>query len=251
MSEGFLSRWSRLKKTGDGPVQKKEEGGGGASPEALHSLGQGAASLPDSLATQAPGKLMPWAGINPAYRRRPDGALGEDALASAEEANSPAVGSSALSTNAPETPTLPDIQSLNMASDYTPFMQANVSAASRNAALKKLFTDPSFNVMDGLDTYVADYSQPDPIPAEMLKDLLKAKALNLFEDVEQGEGEDVSLKDQAEGMIEHPFDETQVAEPEDGSRGISQPVQAVAVPGPRVALPPDVKNEKQIGEKGR
>jgi hypothetical protein len=248
MSEGFLSRWSRLKKTGDGPVQKKEEGG--AAPEALHALGQDPASLPDPRPTQAPGKMMPWAGVNPAYQRGPDGVLGQNAPASAEEAISPAVGSSALTPNASETPALPDIHSLNMASDYTPFMQANVPAASRNAALKRLFTDPSFNVMDGLDTYVADYSQPDPIPAEMLKDLLKSKALNLFEDVLEGEGEDVSLTDRAEGMIEHSSDETQVVAPEDGSRGIIEPVQAVAVPGPRVALPLDVKNEKQIGEKG-
>jgi hypothetical protein len=32
----------------------------------------------------------------------------------------------------------------------------------RNAALKKLFTDPHFNVMDGLDVYIDDYGKPDP-----------------------------------------------------------------------------------------
>ena len=30
--------------------------------------------------------------------------------------------------------------------------------------MKKLFSDPHFNVMDGLDTYIDDYGKPDPIP---------------------------------------------------------------------------------------
>ena len=38
----------------------------------------------------------------------------------------------------------------------------------RRAALKKLFSDPRFNVMDGLDVYIDDYSKTEPIPPEML-----------------------------------------------------------------------------------
>ena len=30
--------------------------------------------------------------------------------------------------------------------------------------MKKLFSDPHFNVMDGLDTYIDDYGKPDPLP---------------------------------------------------------------------------------------
>ena len=30
--------------------------------------------------------------------------------------------------------------------------------------MKKLFADPHYNVMDGLDVYIDDYSKPDPIP---------------------------------------------------------------------------------------
>ena len=41
--------------------------------------------------------------------------------------------------------------------------------AGSNAALKKLFSDPHFNVMDGLDTYIDDYGKPDPIPPSMLR----------------------------------------------------------------------------------
>ena len=37
--------------------------------------------------------------------------------------------------------------------------------------MKKLFADPHFNVMDGLDTYIDDYGKPDPIPQSMLRQL--------------------------------------------------------------------------------
>jgi hypothetical protein len=45
----------------------------------------------------------------------------------------------------------------------------------RRAALKKLFSDPHFNIMDGLDTYIDDYSQPNPLPAAMLAGLRQAQ----------------------------------------------------------------------------
>jgi hypothetical protein len=48
-----------------------------------------------------------------------------------------------------------------------------------------MFGDPHFNVMDGLDTYIDDYSKPDPIPAAMLRQLNQAKDLLLFEDEKQ------------------------------------------------------------------
>jgi hypothetical protein len=52
-----------------------------------------------------------------------------------------------------------------------------VDVKLRQAALKKLFHDPHFNIMDGLDTYIDDYSKPDPIPEEMLKLLKQANRL--------------------------------------------------------------------------
>jgi Protein of unknown function (DUF3306) len=77
---------------------------------------------------------------------------------------------------------LPDIADLTNDSDYTPFMQSGVDPAKRNAAMRKLFTDPHYNVMDGLDIYIDDYGKPDPIPPEMLRNLMQSKMLNLFND---------------------------------------------------------------------
>ncbi len=57
-----------------------------------------------------------------------------------------------------------------------------VDGAVRNAALKKLFSDPHFNVMDGLDTYIDDYGKPDPLPLTMLRRMRQSAALGLFED---------------------------------------------------------------------
>lgn len=59
---------------------------------------------------------------------------------------------------------LPPVESLTPDSDFSPFMRAKVDESLKRRALKTLFQDPRFNVMDGLDTYIADYSQPDPLP---------------------------------------------------------------------------------------
>ena len=60
----------------------------------------------------------------------------------------------------------------------------------KNAALKKLFTDPHFNVMDGLDTYIDDYGKPDPLPAGMLRKMAQSQLLGLFADEDKAEAAD-------------------------------------------------------------
>jgi hypothetical protein len=79
-------------------------------------------------------------------------------------------------------PTLEDVARLTHASDYSPYVDRNVDARVRNAAMKKLFSDPHFNVMDGLDTYIDDYGKPDPIPPAMLRLMNQSAALGLFDD---------------------------------------------------------------------
>ena len=79
-------------------------------------------------------------------------------------------------------PTLQDVQSLSIDSDFKPFASRAVAPEVRNAAMKKLFTDPHFNVMDGLDIYIDDYTQPDPLPAAMLKEMASAQFMGLVEE---------------------------------------------------------------------
>jgi hypothetical protein len=77
------------------------------------------------------------------------------------------------------------LRSLTKDSDFTRFTKPDVAPEVRTAALKKLFADPHFNVMDGLDVYIDDYSKPDPLPPEMLRKLSSAKFLKLFDDEEE------------------------------------------------------------------
>ncbi|MCM2253244.1 MAG: DUF3306 domain-containing protein [Ramlibacter sp.] len=86
-------------------------------------------------------------------------------------------------------PTLQDVENLNAESDFTRFTAADVAPEVKNAALKKLFADPRYNVMDGLDVYTGDYATPDPIPAAMLRQLASARFLGLFRETDgQQEG---------------------------------------------------------------
>ncbi|HJU70506.1 MAG TPA: DUF3306 domain-containing protein [Paucimonas sp.] len=74
-------------------------------------------------------------------------------------------------------PTLDDVARLTPDSDFTPFVARGIDENVRRGAMKKLFADPHFNVMDGLDVYIGDYSKPDPIPVQMLAALIHAQAL--------------------------------------------------------------------------
>ena len=72
-------------------------------------------------------------------------------------------------------PVLPPVESLTIDADFSGFLHPRVDDVVRKAALKKLFSDPHFNVMDGLDVYIDDYSKPDPLPAAMLAGLRQAQ----------------------------------------------------------------------------
>ena len=85
----------------------------------------------------------------------------------------------------PPLPTMDDVMALTKESDFSRFVKPDVDPGVRNAAFKKLFSDPFFNEMDGLDIYIDDYSQPNPLPLSLARKLTSAKALNLFETPEE------------------------------------------------------------------
>ncbi len=78
--------------------------------------------------------------------------------------------------------TLADAQVLTPDSNFAPFVAREVAPEVRNAAMKKLFADPHYNQMDRMDVYIDDYSQADPLPESMLRQMVSAKFLKLFED---------------------------------------------------------------------
>lgn len=86
-------------------------------------------------------------------------------------------------------PTLEDVQALTAESDFSRFAARDVAPDVKNAAMKRLFADPRYNVMDGLDVYIDDYSKPDPIPHALLRKLASAKFLGLFDQEEREEAE--------------------------------------------------------------
>ena len=74
-------------------------------------------------------------------------------------------------------PELPPVESLTIDSDFRGFLHPKVDEDLRRSALRKLFSDPHFNVMDGLDVYIDDYSVSEPIPPEMLASLKQAQRI--------------------------------------------------------------------------
>lgn len=91
----------------------------------------------------------------------------------------PAAHAAAPDLRAPsaEPPAVPPLESLDIDSDYRPFFHPKIEEGVRRAALKKLFSDPHFNVMDGLDVYIDDYSKADPLPDGMLDQLEQARKI--------------------------------------------------------------------------
>ena len=153
--EGFLSRWSKRK-----AEQVATE------PSALAAPTGGAESTADQLAT------------NPIT----GGVLEAKVSESARQSDTL---SDASSDAAQPKPPLPTIESLTNESDFTPFMARDVSPDMRNQAMRKLFTDPHYNIMDGLDTYIDDYGKPDPLPEGWLEMMNQSKTLRLFETKEE------------------------------------------------------------------
>jgi len=152
--EGFLSRWSRLKRgSRDEPTAADD-----AAPadRAAPNVPAAAAAAAEAMEPQA----------DASTRAVPGSTRGADET-------------HPVAPDSPAAPALAPIESLTPASDFKPFMQAGIDAATRNAALKRLFADPQFNVMDGLDVYIDDYGKTEPIPSQMLGQLLDEHATRL------------------------------------------------------------------------
>jgi len=143
--EGFFSRWSRRK------VQART-----------------GAPVPEPVPAPAP-------------------AVAPTATAAVTAPAAPAAGSetAAPAEPPPSPPTLEDVQRLTPQADFRAFVRPEVAPEVRNAAFRKLFSDPHFNVMDGLDIYIDDYSQPNPLPMAMARQMVAAQFMKVFDAPEQ------------------------------------------------------------------
>lgn len=127
-------------------------------------------------------------------------------------------------------PTLEEANALTASSDFSRFVAPGVDAEVKNAAMKKLFADPRFNVMDGLDTYIDDYGKSDPIPKAMLRQMVQARMLGLLDDE----------------MEEQPVPNGAIAqtEPEPAPPdAVDQPAPATAVDALPLAAPSDAQRQ--------
>jgi hypothetical protein len=119
-------------------------------------------------------------------RRKHEARKGEPAAeAGPDRPSAAAIPESSGSQSEPVAPDpLPPVESLTPESDFTAFMKPEVDPGVRREALKVLLRDPRFNVMDGLDVYIDDYSKPDPLPPEWLAKMNQMKHLGHYiEDV--------------------------------------------------------------------
>ncbi|ALK89443.1 DUF3306 domain-containing protein [Limnohabitans sp. 63ED37-2] len=136
---------------------------------------------------QAVAKGLPVAEpVAPASPTELPGVPGPSELQQRSKASPPSQAAAQADSQSSETPAQPlpsldDARALTPESDFQPFMRPGVTADVRNVAMKKLFTDPHFNVMDGLDIYIGDYNTPDPLPAGMLEKMVGAQLLGLLD----------------------------------------------------------------------
>jgi len=158
MADGFLGRWSQRKLA----VRAGQPWVESAPP--LVQLGTASGAVAGAASTAARASTAPTSA----------GTASAPALAqpTQEDAQAPFVPA----------PTLHDVQALQPDDSFARFVAPDVAPDVRNAAMKKLFADPHYNVMDGLDIYIDDYSLPSPLPAALLRQMASAKFLNLFEE---------------------------------------------------------------------
>ncbi len=162
--DGFLSRWSRRKQLA--------RSGQPLPPAPLAEASERSAPVAFVPSGVPPTPVAPDAALAPAA----DAALpaGTPAPSVQDEAREPV-----------RLPTLDDVARLTPDADFSPFVARGVPSDVKNAALKKLFADPRYNVMDGMDVYIDDYSQPDPLPLAMARKLASAQFMKLFDEPEQ------------------------------------------------------------------
>jgi hypothetical protein len=101
----------------------------------------------------------------------------------------------------PEASPLPSIESLSFESDFAAFLRPQVDETLKRQALKKLFSDSRFNVMDGLDIYIDDYTKADPISPELVRQLVQGRGIFGLHDEPRAPGDEGIDKGAVDGPL--------------------------------------------------
>lgn len=140
-------------------------------------------------------------------------------------------------------PTLADAALLKPGDNIARFVASGVDQAVKRAALKTLFADPHFNVMDGLDIYIDDYSKSEPIPMDVLRRMRQSETLGLFEPTD--EEREAARAAQAAMESDAATADTgagdpgaEAAEPAEGVRAQAAPEPGESQPEPQPQLQP-------------
>lgn len=158
--EGFFRRWSRLKAHGDDAAADPVEAVAQAAAPAEY-LRAGVAANGPAASALAPGDAL--AGFEPLPQTTQ---------------HPPIAPAPASTPTERRQPTVDDVALLGPDADFSAFVTQGVDKAVQRLAMKKLFSDPHFSLMDGLDVYIDDFTKSDPIPAAMLASMEHAR--NMF-----------------------------------------------------------------------
>ncbi len=145
-------------------------------------------------------------------------------------------------------PTLEEAQQLTPDADFTRFVGRDVDPQVKNAALKNLFSDPQFNVMDGLDIYIDDYGKPDPLPPGMLERMTQSAFLGLFRKTPE---EEAAARAQADGQAPAatpaaaPADSGQTNSP-DSTQATAPAATAAQAPSPNDTPDPPLDEDPDL-----
>ena len=112
-------------------------------------------------------------------------------------------------------PVLPPVDKLTPESDFTGFMHPKVEDALRRAALKKLFSDPHFNLPDPYEPFSGDWTGGEPISEEMLATLNQARTLLFNKEEKKDEQEAAASPGKAEPL---PGQKTESKDDDDGRK---------------------------------
>jgi hypothetical protein len=174
----------------------------------------------------------------PAEAPPPAAVREENAALAAMTKPAPASAAADASIATPAAPAaLPPVESLTLESDFAPFMAKEVDPGLQRAALKKLFQDERFNIMDGLDVYIDDYTKPNPIPESWYGKMAQMARLGDFNAAppEVREAEEAAAPPRASD--DAPDAAAASAAPADGSRDPARDPDSGTLPSSPPAAP--------------